>query len=148
MMNKTFSFSTDTATLVIYDLSSLKHRVSDSPDWWSIPEDEIDEINKGNVLFLNLGDDGSYTVKIIDEINGDRDSFFLNVPSGDVFIGAGEDVSGGDLEPDGSDYMAGIMIKLPPGGYEVKYNRDETDISISFSRSNCKVNNITDLIRI
>ncbi|CAI0715341.1 MULTISPECIES: DUF6386 family protein [Serratia] len=147
-MNKTFSFSTDTATLVIYDLSSLKHRVSDSPDWWSIPEDEIDEINKGNVLFLNLGDDGNYVVKIIDEINGGRDSFFLNVPSGDVFIGAGEDVSGGDLEPDGSDCMAGIMIKLPPGGYEVKYNRDGTDISISFSRSNCKVNNITDLIRI
>jgi hypothetical protein len=52
------------------------------PDWWSIPEDEIDEINKGNVLFLNLGSDGDYTVKIHDDIDGNYFSLFLKVPSG------------------------------------------------------------------
>ncbi|WP_373275999.1 DUF6386 family protein, partial [Serratia marcescens] len=57
-MNKTFSFTTDTATLSIFDLVSLNHRVSDDADWWSIPEDELEEVNKGNVLFLNLGEDG------------------------------------------------------------------------------------------
>ena len=28
------------------------------------PEDEIEEINKGNVLFLNLGEDGTYKIHI------------------------------------------------------------------------------------
>ncbi|MBK4561781.1 hypothetical protein JJP84_24765, partial [Enterobacter hormaechei] len=57
-MNKSINIQTDTATLVIYDLMSLKHRINDDADWWSLPEDEVEEINKGNVLFLNVGDDG------------------------------------------------------------------------------------------
>lgn len=58
-MTKILNIQTNTATLVIYDLMSLKHRINDDADWWSLSEDEVEEINKGNVLFLNLGDDGS-----------------------------------------------------------------------------------------
>jgi hypothetical protein len=57
-MRKIISIQTDTTTLVIYDLMSLKHRINEDVDWWSLPEDEVEEVNKGNVLFLNLGDDG------------------------------------------------------------------------------------------
>ena len=67
-MRKIISIQTDTATLVIYDLMSLKHRINDDADWWSLPEDEVEEINKGNVLFLNLGDDGNYKVDIKNDI--------------------------------------------------------------------------------
>ncbi|HHK8077636.1 TPA: DUF6386 family protein, partial [Serratia marcescens] len=118
-MNKTFSFTTDTATLSIFDLVSLNHRVSDDADWWSIPEDELEEVNKGNVLFLNLGEDGQYTVRVVDNISENYKSLFFNVPSGKVFVGAGEDTSGGDLEPDGSDYMSGVFLILDIGNYEV-----------------------------
>lgn len=147
-MNKTFSFTTDTATLSIFDLVSLKHRVSDDADWWSIPEDELEEVNKGNVLFLNLGEDGQYTVRVVDNISENYKSLFLNVPSGKVFVGAGEDTSGGGLEPDGSDYMSGVFLILDIGNYEVRFRRDSLDIVISFIKSSENKNEESALIRI
>ncbi|MCC7685216.1 DUF6386 family protein [Serratia marcescens] len=147
-MNKTFSFTTDTATLSIFDLVSLKHRVSDDADWWSIPEDELEEVNKGNVLFLNLGEDGQYTVRVVDNINENYKSLFLNVPSGKVFVGAGEDTSGGYLEPDGSDYMSGVFLIMDIGNYEVRFRRDSLDIVISFIKSSENKNEESALIRI
>ncbi|HEJ9032335.1 DUF6386 family protein [Serratia marcescens] len=147
-MNKTFSFTTDTATLSIFDLVSLKHRVSDDADWWSIPEDELEEVNKGNVLFLNLGEDGQYTVRVVDNISENYKSLFLNVPSGKVFVGAGEDTSGGDLEPDGSDYMSGVFLIMDIGNYEVRFRRDSLDIVISFIKSSENKNEESALIRI
>ncbi|HAT3682649.1 hypothetical protein HLB02_14905 [Serratia nevei] len=147
-MNKTFSFTTDTATLSIFDLVSLKHRVSDDADWWSIPEDELEEVNKGNVLFLNLGEDGQYTVRVVDNISENYKSLFLNVPSGKVFVGAGEDTSGGDLEPDGSDYMSGVFLILDIGNYEVRFRRDSLDIVISLIKSSENKNEESALIRI
>lgn len=63
-MRKIISIQTDTTTLVIYDLMSLKHGINEDVDWWSLPEDEVEEVNKGNVLFLNLGDDGTNKVNI------------------------------------------------------------------------------------
>jgi hypothetical protein len=110
-MRKIISIQTDTATLVIYDLMSLKHRINDDADWWSLPEDEVEEINKGNVLFLNLGDDGVYKVHIKNDVDEYTGSLFLNVPSGS-FHWAGEDVTGGELEPDDSDVISGEFITL------------------------------------
>ncbi|HGM4927859.1 hypothetical protein I5L38_21450 [Serratia marcescens] len=147
-MNKTFSFTTDTATLSIFDLVSLKYRVSDDADWWSIPEDELEEVNKGNVLFLNLGEDGQYTVRVVDNISENYKSLFLNVPSGKVFVGAGEDTSGGYLEPDGSDYMSGVFLIMDIGNYEVRFRRDSLDIVISFIKSSENKNEESALIRI
>lgn len=99
-MRKILSIQTDAATLVIFDLMSLKHRINDDADWWSLPEDKVEEINKGNLLFLNLGDDGAYKVNIKNDVDEYTGSLFLNVPTGKVFIEAGEDVTGRDLEPD------------------------------------------------
>ncbi|EPQ1335770.1 MULTISPECIES: DUF6386 family protein [Serratia] len=147
-MNKTFSFTTDTETLSTLDLVSLKHRVSDDADWWSIPEDELEEVNKGNVLFLNLGEDGQYTVRVVDNISENYKSLFLNVPSGKVFVGAGEDTSGGYLEPDGSDYMSGVFLIMDIGNYEVRFRRDSLDIVISFIKSSENKNEESALIRI
>ncbi|MEI7114442.1 DUF6386 family protein [Serratia sp. TMDUHS_CL] len=147
-MNKTFSFTTDTATLSIFDLVSLKYRVSDDADWWSIPEDELEEVNKGNVLLLNLGEDGQYTVRVVDNISENYKSLFLNVPSGKVFVGAGEDTSGGYLEPDGSDYMSGVFLIMDIGNYEVRFRRDSLDIVISFIKSSENKNEESALIRI
>lgn len=147
-MIKTFSFTTGTATLSIFDLASLKHRVSDDPDWWSIPEDEIDEINKGNVLFLNLGDDGDYTVEIHDVIKGIYSTLSLKVPSGKVYIGAGEDTSGGGLEPDESDYMSGVFFELTPGDYDINFKKIDDKIILSLKIDGESTNNIKELIRL
>ena len=141
-MRKIISIQTDTATLVIYDLMSLKHRINDDADWWSLPEDEVEEINKGNLLFLNLGDDGAYKVHIKNDVDEYTGSLFLSVPSGKVFIGAGEDVTGGDLEPDDTDAISGEFIILEPGTYEVKYKKQDSDILISFTKATITENSL------
>lgn len=51
-MSNVFSFTTDTATLAIFDLQAIQHRKSDTADWWSILDDEIGEMNKGNIALL------------------------------------------------------------------------------------------------
>ncbi|MEH5133903.1 DUF6386 family protein, partial [Enterobacter hormaechei] len=76
-MHEIIHFQTNTATVVIYDLVSLKHRVNDDADWWSLPEDEVVEINKGNVLFLNVGDDGTYKVYIKNDVEEYIGALFL-----------------------------------------------------------------------
>ena len=141
-MRKIINIQTDTATLVIYDLMSLKHRIDDDADWWSLPEDEVEEVNKGNVLFLNLGDDGAYKVNIKNDVDEYTGSLFLNVPSGKVFIGAGEDVTGGNLEPDDTDAISGEFITLEPGSYEVKYKKQDSNILISFAKATITENSL------
>jgi hypothetical protein len=148
MMIKVFTFTTDTATLSIFDLASLKHRVNDDPDWWSIPEDELDEINKGNILFLNLGDDGNYTVEIHDDIEENYSTLSLRAPSGKIYLGAGEDTSGCGLEPDGSDYMSGVFLDLAPGYYDIKFKKVDNKITVSLSIGKNSTNDIKDLIRL
>lgn len=141
-MHAIIDLQINTSTMIIYDLVSLKHRVSDDADWWSLREDEVEEMNKGNVLFLNLGDDGAYKVHIKNDVDEYTGSLFLNVPSGKVFIGAGEDVTGGDLEPDDSDAISGKFITLEPGSYEVKYKKQGSDVLISFSKATITENSL------
>ncbi|HCD8154505.1 TPA: hypothetical protein ND693_005065, partial [Enterobacter hormaechei] len=69
-------------------------------------------------------------------------SLFLNVPTGKVFIGAGEDVTGGDLEPDDSDAISGEFITLEPGSYEVKYKKHGSDVLISFTKTTFTENSL------
>ncbi|WP_341846240.1 DUF6386 family protein, partial [Enterobacter hormaechei] len=120
---------------IIYDLVSLKHRVNDDADWWSLPENKVEEINKGNVLFLNLGDDGVYKVLTKHDVDEYTGALFLKVPSGKVVIGAGEDVTDGDLQPDDSDVISGELIILESGSYEVKYKKQSSEVLISFTKA-------------
>ena len=148
MINTKFSITTDTSTLSIFDLESLKHRLEDTPDWWSIPKDEIDETNKGNVIFLNLGGDGIYDIEICDTLKEDFMSLFINVPSGSVFVGAGEYTTGGDLEPDDSEYISGKILNIPAGKYEIRFSKQDRNIKIMFLKSLTSNNNISNLVRI
>ncbi|EPD6619744.1 DUF6386 family protein [Salmonella enterica subsp. enterica] len=145
-MNNNFSFATDTATLAIFDLAAIKHRVSDTPDWWSISEDEIDEMNRGNILFLGLGGDGVYHVDIVDEIDDCNDCLYIKVPSGTIFIGAGEDTTGGDLEPDNSENTSGVFLNLKTGNYLVKFKRVSDTILLSFASADRNFNELSSSI--
>lgn len=146
-MNSQISITTDTATLSIFDLASLKHRFDDTPDWWSIEEDEIEEINQGNVIFLNLGADGQYLIEVCETLHG-AEFLYLKVPSGRVFVGAGEDTTGGELQPDMSDYSSGKILELPKGNYQVFFAKNGNTIQISFVKSSKGENHLENPIRI
>ncbi|MEC0124501.1 DUF6386 family protein [Paenibacillus pabuli] len=149
-MNGKFEVFTDTAALCLYDLAALKHRMEDTPDWWSIAEDELTEVNAGNVLFLNLGDDGQYEVQwsLDDSVKevGTAEVYYIRVPSGNVYLGAAEDVTGGELEPDES--CGGMLLQLEPGNYACRVTKENNQISISMKASLQSENRLSDLIRI
>ncbi|WP_409308408.1 DUF6386 family protein [Pectobacterium sp. B1J-3] len=147
-MNISFKIFTDTATVVIFDLQSLKHRITDTPDWWSIEDDEIDEINNGNAIFLNLGSDGEYSINVVESLNGYNGSAYISSPSGNIFIGAGEDTTGGDLEPDDINSVSGRFINLSPGNYSVGFKKIDNKIYLSFSPSKENKNEIKESIRL
>lgn len=101
-MIEEFSVVTDTATVAVFDLEAIRHRMNDTADWWSIAEDEILEVNQGNIAFLGLGEDGEFDINISDDLQDEECALNMYVPSGQIFIGAGEDTTGGGLEPDDS----------------------------------------------
>lgn len=147
-MSNEIKVITDTATLCIYDLEALKHRLEDTPDWWSIPEDELAEVNRGNVAFLNVGSDGLYHIERVPIIKRPDVQMMLNVPSGRVYAGAAEDVTGDELEPE--DLDNGQYITVEPGVYTLAVGRKEQKIEFALIRS--KVDHVKnyfdDLIRI
>ncbi|MEO2206636.1 DUF6386 family protein [Paenibacillus pabuli] len=154
-MEGTFQFVTGTATMCLYDLASLKHRVEEPSDWWSIPQDELAEVNAGHCLFFNLGADGMYEVAWrvdISETDGEMQEmqgvqvFHLQVPSGSVFLGAAEDVSGGELEPNES--CEGITLPLQPGNVACMVSREGNHISLTILPSAQGHNELDSLIRI
>ena len=147
-MMKEFSVVTDTATISIFDLQAIRHRLVDTPDWWSIEEDEIQEMNNGNIVFLGVGEDGGYNIKITEAVEGETAVLNINVPSGKVFVGAGEDATGGGLEPDGSSSIQGRMIDLKPGNYRVMFKKEDNLIRISFATSTAVGNNLSKPIRL
>jgi hypothetical protein len=149
-MSGKFQVFTDTAALCLYDLAALKHRVEDTSDWWSIAEDELAEVNAGNGLFLNLGEDGQYEVHwSLDDSGKEVETalmYHIHVPSGDVYMGAADDVTGGDLEPDES--CGGVLLQLEPGNYACIVSRENKQIWITIKPSLQSENSLSDLIRI
>jgi hypothetical protein len=118
----TIQFITDTATLCVFDIQSLKHRLSDDCDWWSLPEEELREVNAGNVAFIGLGIDGKFTLSLSEQLDSvGTHEIHLKCPSGRVFIGAGEEVTGDGLEPDCT--RGGTFLTVSPGNYLLRIKR-------------------------
>ncbi|AYY81044.1 hypothetical protein I5F07_02745 [Proteus vulgaris] len=147
-MSNVFSFTTDTATLAIFDLQAIQHRKSDTADWWSILDDEIGEMNKGNIAFIGLGCDGFYTINLCDNIEEADVKINISCPSGRLFIGAGEDTTGGDLEPDAPEYRSGEVIFLPTGNYEISVKKKDDNLLIAFNKSKIGINLFKSTLRI
>ncbi|MCM3170843.1 DUF6386 family protein [Paenibacillus sp. MER 99-2] len=153
MRQASFSFITDTSTMCIYDLGTLKHRLQDTVDWWSIPEDELAEVNAGHCLFINLGADGAYDVDWSlnaslseGERTGEGQIYYLNVPTGKIFMGAAEDVTADELEPD--EACEGVLLELEPGSYACIIWRESNRIHVTMEPSVKGSNHLEDLIRI
>jgi hypothetical protein len=113
-------FMTDTATLIVVDPACVRHRLDDDADWWSIPTEEVAEVNLGNALFVNLGCDGIYNLEITGEAAPADvkwvDALVRN-ESGRFFVGAGEYMTSGGCEPEA--VYGNVFIERPPGAYRV-----------------------------
>ena len=111
------SLRTDTATIAVFDPAALRHRVSDDADWWSVPEHALAEINAGNVLFVDVGQDGFYDVSIFrgspSETHRDHQvQAVLRCASGRFFVSAGEQVqAAGKPEPNLGE--GGVFLDFP-----------------------------------
>ncbi len=138
-------FYTSTASVVIYDLKSLRHRLDDDVDWWADPKAELDEINRRNVLIVGLTFDGFYDLDIIDQDTG-AECYSLRFPSGKIFIGPGEVMTGGGDEPDES--CSGIFLDLPPGDYNVSIARSDDRLRVSLKAAAPSDNDVIEPIRI
>lgn len=140
-MSKSVKIKTDTATIVIFDPKELNHRLQDSPDWWTSPKEALKEINSGNALFINVEEDGVYTLHILNKPPSTTIKSIetgLTIRSKEVCIAGGELTTGGGLEP-GSD-AGGAFIPIEPGYYEISvWRKKHNDINIAFT----KVDHIT-----
>lgn len=137
---------TGTATLCVFDPALLRHRLDDDCDWWSIRSEELAAVNAGQVAFFNVGGDGAYELALHEELAEPQVIVHLAVVSGRVFIGAGEDVTGGGLEPDTS--YGGLFVDLPAGSYRVQARRDGAHISLAFVPATRSGNVFVELVRI
>lgn len=146
MNDNSFNFVTDTSTLCIFDLACLKHRLDNDVDWWSLPEDELSEINLGNVAFLGLGKDGEFLVEVVDFIADPMIKTNLRVCLGNVFVGAGEEVTADELEPE--CVRGGGFITMEAGNYVLSAKIEGSKIQISFAVSSEGENNFERLLRL
>lgn len=143
-MERVEAITTDTATICIFDLVAMAHRRSDVGDWWSIPSDRVFETKSGNALFIDVGDDGTYDVVISSEDDGGAQGFCLATPSGRVFIGPGEEMSGADFEPDGK--WGGFFIPVEGPHQKVTTHRDGDTIFINVRPTDSFENEPVDMI--
>lgn len=137
---------TDTATICIFDLGSMAHRKDDVGDWWSIWQDRETEIKGRNALFLNVGDDGAYRVEVTRREDIDLPSYCLATPSGRVFIGPGEEMSGGGFEPDGK--WGGFFLTVNATHQRIGLSRNGDTISINLQPSEPFENEAVESIRL
>ena len=137
---------TGTATLCVFDPALLRDKLEEDCDWWSIPSAELAAVNAGQVAFFNVGGDGAYDLVVHAELAEPHVSVHLAVVSGRVFIGAGEDVTGGGLEPDTA--FGGLFVDVPVGGCRVQARRDGDLISLAFVPDARSSNAFGDLVRI
>lgn len=124
----TVKFATDTASISIFDEAALRHRLDGPADWWADPAAEVLEVNKGNVIFVDLGTDGTHTARVH---TGAQRGEVQSAPSqvgarikclsGRLFLGAGEETVGAGSGPDTN--LGGRFLEVSPGVYHVALTR-------------------------
>ena len=127
-MNETVVFSTDAATLAVFDPAVLTSRVMGPGDWWCGPSHSVPEVRAGRIALFGLGGDGVYKVRITEQGLTAVESAYatgvitlgMEVDSGNVFVGAGECIPGdGSAQPDSGDTNSGAFLAVPAGKYVV-----------------------------
>ena len=128
-----FEMFSRTATLVVFDLDCLKHRIEEDVDWWAEPADEVVELHERNLLIAGLGANDWYGVRVSEAAIDTTQLFSLKFPSGRVYIGPGENITGGGDEPTGEH--GGKLFTFEPGDYTVGLMRKDQEIFLSVMSS-------------
>ncbi|GFR65824.1 integrin [Elysia marginata] len=131
-MTATIQFSTNTATLAIFDPEALAHRINDDIDWWSDPYEELDEVNLGNLMLIGLRSDGIYTLNIerCEQSQPSKLQALITCKSGKLFFGPGEEIPGGDFAPFKRPLTVGELFDFPVGTYSVNLEFRENEINV------------------
>lgn len=127
-MNLQKQIKTDTATIVLFDVSRLPARLSDDADWWTGEGDLEREEVSGNVVFCDTGTDGLYQVVVTDEPINTHDpvkAAQISVPSGVLYFGAAEDLPAEDVF---QERDLG-RIELQPGSHTVQVYFRSNEVS-------------------
>ncbi len=146
MIKKKFSFATNTAAVAIFDPQALLHRCHDSADWWANPFEEVEEINNGNLVVVGLAYDGVYQVFLSEDKNNGV-SVLVKCLSGEIFVGPGEEISGGGYAPFQRPYTYGSIFDFRPGVYRVYIEKSEDNLHVGVvSVEDSAVNYLSDQI--
>jgi len=131
-----FTYGSDTSTICVFDLESLAHYRNDDGDSWTIPEDEIRELNQGNLIIAGLPNDGVFNVKVSDkgEVNAKHKVVAnLKCPSGKVFVGDGAHITGDDIDPTDWRDLCGVILSIESGNYQINISLNkDADITVTF----------------
>ena len=131
--------ATSTAAFCLFDLAALTHRLDDSCDWWSIERDELTEINAGNCLIFGTGYDGGFGFEVTlgQGLASPELEVAIRAPSGKLYLGAGEDISGEDDQPEEhSEHYPGLFLHVEPGNYLVSVKTTGTaEIAIGIEKT-------------
>ena len=143
---------TDTAAFCLYDLDALTHRLADVCDWWSIERDELAELNAGNCLIFGTGTDGSFDFEVADDrrIASADIEVVIRAPSGKLYLGAGEDISGEEDQPEeGSEHYPGLFLEVERGNYLVSLKRSGALIRVGLERTDrAAANQVAESLRL
>lgn len=133
--------TTGTATLVLFDPACMRHRLDDDADWWSLPQEELLEVNRGNAAFMNVGGDGRYELEVVAESGlPDADvELVLRNTSGRFFLGAGEFMTSEGLEPEAG--YGNVFLDTEPGAYLVRARQRGGTVTISLTATDLPVSN-------
>ena len=126
-MNK-FEIFTDSATIAVFDLKALEHRINDDGDWWThedFPELK-EELNNQNLILINSGGDGKFTISVSE--SKEDSELKLKCPSGELFIVCGEEIPGEGLTPE--LLRGGIIYKVKPGIVGISYTQQDQYINV------------------
>jgi len=136
--------STGTATVAVFDPACLEHRLEDTADWWSDEDEELQEINAGNVLFASTHVDGGYAITVDGSAAAESDGgvrALLRCASGRFFVGAGEQVPGDGVLPD-TNYGGGTYVEVGAGSYVVVVrHRVPGELEVSIARTDGEARN-------
>jgi Family of unknown function (DUF6386) len=125
VINETLIFSTDAATLAVFDPQLLQSKVAAAGDWWVGQFHCVPEVADGRIALFGLGGDGVYKVRVTDQELTDAETSYataaialgIQVTSGYVFVGAGECLPGDGVQFDSSNAANGTPLAMPAGEY-------------------------------
>lgn len=141
--------TTDTATIVLFDPECMRHRLNEDADWWSLPQEELLEVNRANAAFMNVSADGCYELEVspYEELADADVELVVRNTSGRFFFGAGEMMSSAGLEPE-AEY-GNVFFDAEPGSYLVRARQRGSAVTVSLTATDLDASNsFGDLVRL